>query len=263
MSGNLCRCGAYPNIVAAVEQVIGRRAGGRRDEPLLLRARRRRRRRPFARSRPTDGAAKFIAGGTNLIDLMKDDVERPDRLVDITRLPLNGIEETDDGGLRIGALVTNCDAGLPPAVEDRYPLLSRRSCAGASPQLRNMATTGGNLLQRTRCYYFYDTGHALQQARARAPAAPRIDGLQPQPRDPGHERALHRHPPVGHVRRAGGAGGGRAGRRGRTASGPSRSPSSTACPGDTPQHRQRTSAGRDHHGGRPARRRASPSTTPI
>jgi len=104
-----------------------------------------------------DGAAKFIAGGTNLIDLMKENVARPSRLIDITRLPLDKIEDTRDGGLRIGALVTNTDVAYDEQVEKRYPLLSKAILAGASPQLRNMATTGGNLMQRTRCYYFYDT----------------------------------------------------------------------------------------------------------
>ena len=102
-------------------------------------------------------AAKFIAGGTNLIDLMKEDVERPSRLIDISRLPLKQIEETRDGGLRIGALVPNSDLAYHPLIERRYPLLASAILAGASAQLRNMASTGGNLLQRTRCYYFYDT----------------------------------------------------------------------------------------------------------
>jgi xanthine dehydrogenase YagS FAD-binding subunit len=104
-----------------------------------------------------DPTAKFIAGGTNLIDLMKEDVERPTRLIDITRLPLKTVEETPDGGLRIGALVPNADLAYHPVVEKRYPLLGSAILAGASQQLRNMASTGGNLLQRTRCYYFYDT----------------------------------------------------------------------------------------------------------
>jgi len=104
-----------------------------------------------------DPAAKFIAGGTNLIDLMKEDVERPSRLIDISRLPLKSVEETADGGLRIGALVPNSDLAYHPLVEQRYPLLASAILAGASAQLRNMASTGGNLLQRTRCYYFYDT----------------------------------------------------------------------------------------------------------
>jgi xanthine dehydrogenase YagS FAD-binding subunit len=104
-----------------------------------------------------DPAAKFIAGGTNLIDLMKEGVERPSRLIDISRLPLKGVEETADGGLRIGALVPNSDLAYHPLVAQRYPLLGSAILAGASQQLRNMASTGGNLLQRTRCAYFYDT----------------------------------------------------------------------------------------------------------
>src|SRR6516164_5954473 len=100
--------------------------------------------------------AKFIAGGTNLIDLMKEDVERPSRLIDITRLPLDKVEETANGGVRIGALVPNSALAYHPLIEQRYPLLSSAILAGASQQLRNMASTAGNLLQRTRCYYFYD-----------------------------------------------------------------------------------------------------------
>jgi xanthine dehydrogenase YagS FAD-binding subunit len=104
-----------------------------------------------------DPAAKFIAGGTNLIDLMKEDIERPSRLIDISRLPLKTIEEASDGGLRIGALVPNSDLAYHPLIAQRYPMLASAILAGASAQLRNMASTGGNLLQRTRCYYFYDT----------------------------------------------------------------------------------------------------------
>src|ERR1700681_4418397 len=103
-----------------------------------------------------DPAAKFIAGGTNLIDLMKQDVERPTRLIDVSRLPLTTVEETAAGGVRIGALVPNSDLAWHPLIEQRYPLLSSAILAGASAQLRNMASTGGNLLQRTRCFYFYD-----------------------------------------------------------------------------------------------------------
>jgi xanthine dehydrogenase YagS FAD-binding subunit len=103
-----------------------------------------------------DPAAKFIAGGTNLIDLMKQDVERPARLIDISRLPLKSVEETAGGGLRIGALVPNADLAYHPLIVRRYPLLASAILAGASAQLRNMASTGGNLLQRTRCAYFYD-----------------------------------------------------------------------------------------------------------
>ena len=101
--------------------------------------------------------AKFVAGGTNLIDLMKMDVEQPSKLIDISRLALDQVEDTAEGGLRIGALVRNSDLAYHPAVEARYPVLSSAIRAGASQQLRNMASTGGNLLQRTRCAYFYDT----------------------------------------------------------------------------------------------------------
>ena len=104
-----------------------------------------------------DPKARFIAGGTNLVDLMKSDVEKPSRLIDISRLPLNAIEATAGGGLRIGALVPNSDVAYHPLVAERYPLVASAILAGASAQLRNMASTGGNLLQRTRCPYFYDT----------------------------------------------------------------------------------------------------------
>jgi xanthine dehydrogenase YagS FAD-binding subunit len=100
--------------------------------------------------------AKFIAGGTNLYDLMKMDVERPARLIDVSRLPLDSIAATAGGGLRIGALVRNADIAYHPLVEQHYPMLSSALLAGASQQLRNMASAGGNLLQRTRCAYFYD-----------------------------------------------------------------------------------------------------------
>lgn len=100
--------------------------------------------------------AKFIAGGTNLLDLMKLEVEAPTHLVDVSRLPFNKIEEVD-GGLRIGAEVTNSELAADRRVRERYPVLSQALLAGASGQLRNMATTGGNLLQRTRCAYFYDS----------------------------------------------------------------------------------------------------------
>jgi len=100
---------------------------------------------------------KFIAGGTNLLDLMKLQVEGPDALIDINHIGLDSIEDTPDGGLEIGALVRNADLAADARVRKIYPVLSRALLAGASPQLRNKATTGGNLLQRTRCYYFYDT----------------------------------------------------------------------------------------------------------
>ncbi len=100
--------------------------------------------------------AKFIAGGTNLLDLMKHEIEAPTHLVDVNRLRLDQVEATDDGGLRIGALVRNSDLASDPRVRRDYPVLARALLAGASGQLRNRATTAGNLLQRTRCYYFYD-----------------------------------------------------------------------------------------------------------
>jgi len=103
-----------------------------------------------------NGNAKFIAGGTNLLDLMKENVERPDELIDLSRITLKEIEDIADGGLRLGALQTNAVTAWNEQVEARYPLLSKAILAGASPQLRNMATNGGNLFQRTRCYYFYD-----------------------------------------------------------------------------------------------------------
>ena len=103
----------------------------------------------------TDGA-KFIAGGTNLLDLMKLEIETPTHLIDVNGLALDKVEPTADGGLRIGALVRNTDLAADPGVRKNYPLLSRALLAGASGQLRNKATTAGNLLQRTRCPYFYD-----------------------------------------------------------------------------------------------------------
>jgi len=101
-------------------------------------------------------ATRFLAGGTNLVDLMKSRIERPEHVIDISRLPLGTIEELPGGGLRIGALVPNSDCANHALVRKRYPLLSQALLSGASPQLRNMASVGGNLLQRTRCYYFMD-----------------------------------------------------------------------------------------------------------
>ena len=131
---------------------------------------------PFAYARPADadaavalmggddggsraaGAARFVAGGTNLLDLMKENVLRPAQLVDVNGLPLDAIEATPDGGLRLGALARNAATAWHPLVREGWPLLSSAILAGASPQIRNMASNGGNLLQRTRCVYFYDTG---------------------------------------------------------------------------------------------------------
>ncbi|MDB5868914.1 MAG: xanthine dehydrogenase family protein subunit [Polaromonas sp.] len=111
-----------------------------------------------ARFTATENLGKFIAGGSNLLDLMKENLMRPAQLVDINALPLDGIDATADGGLRLGALARNADTAYHPLVRQHYPLLSAAILAGASPQIRNMASNGGNLLQRTRCYYFYDAG---------------------------------------------------------------------------------------------------------
>lgn len=123
---------------------------------------------PFTYERPKDVAsavkairatpgAKFLAGGTNLLDLMKSEIERPTHLVDIGKLPLAAIETTRDGGLRIGAMTTNSQVASDARVRSLYPVLAQAIVSGGSAQLRNKATTGGNLMQRTRCAYFYDT----------------------------------------------------------------------------------------------------------
>ncbi|MBU1345411.1 MAG: xanthine dehydrogenase family protein subunit M [Alphaproteobacteria bacterium] len=109
--------------------------------------------------------AKFIAGGTNLLDLMKLEIEAPAHLIDVAPLGLDAIEETPDGGLRVGALVTNTDLAANTRIRRDYAVLSRALLAGASGQLRNKATTAGNLLQRTRCPYFYDTNQACNKRR--------------------------------------------------------------------------------------------------
>jgi xanthine dehydrogenase YagS FAD-binding subunit len=131
--------------------------------------------RPFTYERPTDAAgalallddagpaARYLGGGTNLVDLMKLGVESPDVLVDVTRLPHDRIEELDGGGLRIGAAVRNSDLAASRLVRDAYPVLAQSVLAGASGQLRNMATVGGNLLQRTRCAYFTDVTKACNK----------------------------------------------------------------------------------------------------
>ncbi len=114
---------------------------------------------PVAAARAVAGrpGAKFIAGGTNLLDLMKLDVEKPTHLVDVQDLGFDKIEDTPEGGLRIGALVSNTNLAADERVRTNYPVLTRSIVAGASGQLRNKASTAGNLLQRTRCSYFYDT----------------------------------------------------------------------------------------------------------
>ena len=140
---------------------------------------------PFQYERAHDAAgavravserSKFLAGGTNLIDLMKNGVERPDVLIDINRVSLAAIGPLPDGGVRLGALARNSDTANHPLVRERYPLLSRAILSGASPQLRNMATNGGNLLQRTRCPYFMDPGFAQCNKRAPGSGCGAIDG---------------------------------------------------------------------------------------
>ncbi len=121
--------------------------------------------------------SKFLAGGTNLIDLMKMEVERPAHLVDINHLPLVSIEQLPNNGLRLGALARNSDTADHPLVRKNYPLLSQAILAGASPQLRNMATNGGNLLQRTRCYYFMDPGFPQCNKRVPGSGCGAIDGF--------------------------------------------------------------------------------------
>ena len=143
---------------------------------------------PFSYSRASDpqGAisgvaanpkAKFLGGGTNLVDLMKMGVERPEQLVDINRLDLAKVEELpDNGGVRIGALVRNSDLAENQLITSRYPVLSEALLSGASPQLRNLATTGGNLLQRTRCYYFYDPAFPMCNKRVPGSGCGALEG---------------------------------------------------------------------------------------
>ncbi len=128
------------------------------------------------RAKAADSQARFIAGGTNLLDLMKYDVERPTTIVDITRLPLSEIEDLPEGGLRIGALVSNAKLAYDERIQSRFPLLASAILAGASAQLRNAASTGGNLLQRTRCYYFYDTATPCNK-REPGTGCPAVSGV--------------------------------------------------------------------------------------
>ncbi|MGW7053169.1 FAD binding domain-containing protein [Streptomyces sp. NPDC054887] len=119
---------------------------------------------------------QYLGGGTNLVDLMKLGVAAPDLLIDVSRLPLDGIDETPDGGLRIGATVRNSDLAAHPVVRTRYPVLSQALLSGASGQLRNVATTGGNLLQRTRCPYFQDPSKPCNK-RAPGTGCPAREGV--------------------------------------------------------------------------------------
>lgn len=125
----------------------------------------------------TNEKAKFLGGGTNLVDLMKMGMERPEALIDINRIPLTRVEELpDNGGVRVGALVRNSDLAAHPLIVRRYPVLSEALLSGASPQLRNLATTGGNLLQRTRCYYFYDPAFPMCNKRAPGSGCGALEG---------------------------------------------------------------------------------------
>ena len=168
---------------------------------------------PFAYSRATTAVAaidavsqephaRFLGGGTNLIDLMRENIEQPDALVDITGLPLSQITERDDGGLTLGAGVRNTAVAAHPLVRERYPMLSEAILCGASGQIRNMATVGGNLMQRTRCCYFYDPA-ARCNKRQPQQRLRRDRRLQPDARDSRRLGRLHRDPSVGHVRRPG------------------------------------------------------------
>ncbi|MBL3808158.1 xanthine dehydrogenase family protein subunit M [Streptomyces sp. BRB081] len=138
----------------------------------------------YRRAHDVDGAlallaadpdARFLGGGTNLVDLMKTGVERPARLVDLRELPLDRVERTPDGGLRVGATVTNSDLAAHPYVRRHYPALTQAVLAGASGQLRNMATVGGNLLQRARCGYFTDVSRPCNK-RAPGSGCPAVSG---------------------------------------------------------------------------------------
>ena len=120
--------------------------------------------------------AKFLGGGTNLVDLMRENIEQPDHLVDLLALPLAHVDELPGGGMSIGALVTNSHLAAHPLIRARYPVLAEAILHGASGQIRNMATTGGNLMQRTRCYYFYDT-HARCNKRAPGTGCDALDGF--------------------------------------------------------------------------------------
>ncbi len=141
--------------------------------------------------------AKFVAGGTTLIDLMKLEVERPKLLVDINGLPLDRIERDAAGGLKIGAMVRNSDLAHDEQVQRLYPVLSEALLSGASPQLRNMATTGGNLLQRTRCYYFRDINYPCNK-REPGSGCSAMEGYNRIHAVLGTSTSLHRDASVGH-----------------------------------------------------------------
>ena len=168
----------------------GAGAGGAHETVLLCAsATRPPRRRP---PRHAIANARFIAGGTNLLDLMKLEIETPAHLIDVNGLTLDKVEQTPDGGLRIGALVRNTDLAAHAGVRRDYPLLSRALLAGASGQLRNKATTAGNLLQRTRCPYFYDTNQPCNK-RQPGSGCGALEGFSRQHAIIGGSDALHRH----------------------------------------------------------------------
>jgi xanthine dehydrogenase YagS FAD-binding subunit len=143
--------------------------------------------------------AKFLGGGTNLVDLMRENIEQPDYLVDVTRLPLAAIEELPGGGVRIGALARNSHVAAHHIIRQRYPVLAQAILLGASGQIRNMATTGGNLMQRTRCYYFYDS-NACCNKRAPGTGCDALEGFNRTHAILGASDAWHRHPPQRYVR---------------------------------------------------------------
>ena len=152
MSGNLCRCGAYVGIRAAIRGSLRERGTAMKNFSYSRAEHRARSDRPDLRARPRQVSRR----GTNLVDLMRENIEQPDALIDVTRLACSGIEETAEGGVSIGAEVRNTAVANHRLIRQRYPLLSQAILFGASGQIRNMATVGGNLMQRTRCYYFYD-----------------------------------------------------------------------------------------------------------
>ena len=208
-------------------------------------------------SRATDAAdairraggedAKYLGGGTNLVDLMRETVEVPSALVDVTGLSAE-IEETGDGGLMIGAAARNTAVAEHPAVRARYPMLTRAIVAGASAQIRNMATVGGNLLQRTRCTYFYDTDGSRCNKRSPGEGCDAIEGFNRNHAILGASPRVRGHPPVGHVRRAG-----RAGRRRppeeRVGRAHRRSLRPAPAARGSPRHRDGARAGRADHRG--------------
>ena len=170
MSGNLCRCGAYNGIVDAITATF---PGGDGMTPFT-----------FSRAAdPSDAlqragasGAKYLGGGTNLVDLMRETIERPAALVDVTALS-SAIEESTDGGLLIGAAMKNTALAEHLLVRARYPVLTRAILAGASAQIRNMATVGGNILQRTRCTYFYDDDGSRCNKRTPGQGCDAIEGF--------------------------------------------------------------------------------------